>query len=98
MHNQDKVALRDLKRAITPVEPGVSLSVDNMAAIHIATHDLHSKRSKHINLRFMNVREAILTGDIVVQWVETKSQVADMLTKCLNRFQFTELRKTIMSG
>jgi len=79
-------------------ERGVRLNVDNMAAIHIATHELHSKRSKHINLRFMNVRDAVLRNDIDVKWVSTTNQLADLLTKCLAVDQFRVLRNSIMSS
>jgi hypothetical protein len=77
---------------------GVRLNVDNLAAIHIATHDLHSKRSKHINLRFMNVRDAVLRNEIVIEWVKTDNQLADLLTKCLSAGPFNKLKNAVMTA
>ena len=70
--------------------------VDNQAAIHIGMNDTSSKRSKHINLRFNNVREKVVSGLIKLRYIPTKDQLADILTKCLATPDFIRLRDQIM--
>ncbi len=97
LNSKEKNAVEDLESACID-ENGIRLNVDNLAAIHIATHELHSKRSKHINLRFMNVRDSVLRNEINIKWVSTKNQYADLLTKCLAVMPFRTLRDAVMSN
>ncbi len=77
----------------------VKLNVDNMAAIHVASKARGGKqRSKWINMRFHNVKEAVLRQSVLLQWCRTDIQWADMLTKFLRRFKHERNRKHIMSG
>jgi len=94
--NHDKNAIKTYDDACKSKE-AIDLHVDNMAAIYIATHDTSGKRSKHINVRFMNVKEKILTGLVKIKYISTHSQVADLLTKCLSRDVFQKFRSALLS-
>jgi hypothetical protein len=77
----------------------VVLNVDNMAAIYIASKARGGNpKAKWINMRFHNVKEAVLRKSVVLQWCPTEEQRADMLTKFLRRPKHEANRKTIMSG
>ena len=95
--NKDNEAVRSIRLACVTAD-SIELRVDNMAAIHIATHDTSSKRSKCINVRFMNVRDKVIEKLVVPRWVPTGEQVADLLTKCLGKMLFLKFRKSILSG
>ena len=94
--NTDDKALDNVQNACKSDDPAVELRVDNLAAIHIGTHDVSSKRSRHINMRFMCVREAVLGNVIYLIWVSTEDQVADILTKCLGVSQFKRIRDMVL--
>jgi hypothetical protein len=92
INNADNKAINNLENACNDIH-GVRINVDNLAAIHIANNDCSSKRAKHINVRFMYVKEAIQRGKIELKWISTKEQLADFLTKCLNKDKFNYFKK-----
>jgi hypothetical protein len=98
VYNDSKTAIGDVNSACEGVSPPTELFVDNMAAIHIGTNDRGSKRAKHINVRFMNVRDMVLRKVIKLTWISTEAQVADILTKCLRKDLFIKFRQMFMSG
>ena len=73
----------------------MSLKIDNQAAISLCKNLVHHERSKHIDTRFHHIRECIEEGTIKVQHVNTKDQLADILTKSLGRQKFIEMRKKV---
>ena len=77
------------------VTPSI-IYVDNQAAIQISKNDTHHDRTKQIDIKHHFIRDCIKNGDIDLQWVETKLQRADILTKSLNTPTFTFLRSSIM--
>ena len=56
---------------------------------------LSSTTGKHINIKFHFLRDCVDGGQIVIEFVETGRQLADILTKSLGRQRFIELRKMI---
>jgi hypothetical protein len=94
---QAKVAMETVN-SYSKEDFGIELRVDNAAALFIANNESSaSKRAKHINVRFMNVREAVKNRDVKLSWISTVKQIADILTKCLNKTTFLNLRKMILS-
>lgn len=66
------------------------MSMDNDSVPKLTKNPEFHGRSKHIGLRYHVIRERIQAGDIVSQWIETRLNVTDILTKSLPRptFQF----------
>jgi len=71
--------------------------VDNEGAINLASNPLSSARTKHIDVRFHFVRELVSSGTIVVEYVPTSEQRADILTKPLTGSIFREHRNFLMN-
>jgi hypothetical protein len=69
------------------------LKMDNMAAIALCKNPVLHDRSKHIDTKFHYIRECVDRGDINVEFVGTKEQLADILTKPLGKILFQELRE-----
>ena len=57
--------------------------VDNQPAIALAKNPVLHDRSKHIDIKFHFLRDCIDGGQIVIEFVETSRQLADILTKSL---------------
>ena len=57
---------------------------DNKAAILFSDHPGDHRRSKHIDTRRDFVRDAVLYGDIILEFIPTAEQLADRLTKPLS--------------
>jgi hypothetical protein len=62
---------------------------DNQPAIHIATNPVTSARSKHIDIKHHFVREKVEEGVILVKYVATEDNIADCLTKPLEKIKFS---------
>jgi hypothetical protein len=70
---------------------------DNQAAIAIATNPGSShKRTKHIHTRERKICEWVEEGSVEIKYVNTKSQLADLLTKALSWPIFNLLRGLVL--
>ncbi|WVZ81518.1 hypothetical protein U9M48_028885 [Paspalum notatum var. saurae] len=67
------------------------LKMDNMAAIALSKNPVLHDQSKHIDTKFHFIRECVDRGDINVEFVGTKEQLVDILTKPLGKTLFQEL-------
>jgi len=72
-----------------------ALMVDNQPAIALAKNPVLHDRSKHIDTRFHFIHDCVDGGQIVLEFVETGRQLADILTKPLGHLRFMELRTKI---
>ena len=72
-----------------------ALMVDNQPTIALTKNPILHYQSKHINIKFHFLRDCVDGGQIIIDFVETGRQLADILTKSLGRLWFMELRKMI---
>ncbi|XP_040379776.1 uncharacterized mitochondrial protein AtMg00810-like [Oryza brachyantha] len=70
----------------------VPLLCDNTSAINIAKNHVQHSRTKHIEIRYHFLRDNVEKGTIVLEFVESERQLADILTKPLDRSRFEFLR------
>src|SRR3984957_7798873 len=73
-----------------------SICCDNQAAIHLSSNDGMHGRSKHIDIRHHFIRDHVRSKTIVVKYVNTKKQQADLLTKMLGTSLFVPFREQLM--
>lgn len=62
-------------------EEETELKVDNQATIALSKNPEFHKRSKHIGVRFHRIRQEQEAGNVIVTYIPTDEQVADLLTK-----------------
>ena len=90
------VWLRRLLDELTGVEAHPpALMVDNQPAIALAKNLVLHDRSKHIDVKFHFLRDCVDGWQIVIEFVETGRQLADVLTKPLRRLRLSELKEMI---
>lgn len=70
----------------------VKINIDNMPAIQLSKNPILHDHSKHIDIRFHNIRECVDEGRIDVAHIGTSEQLADIMTKALAREHFCDLR------
>ena len=69
---------------------------DNCRALELAKAPKLRPRTKHIAIPYHHFREYVAKGRIILQYVNTKEQVADIATKPLPRDQFRKLRDRLL--
>nr|AAR89047.1 putative integrase [Oryza sativa Japonica Group] len=69
----------------------VPLFCDNTSAINIAKNLVQHSRTKHVDIRFHFLRDHVEKGDVELQFLDTKLQIADIFTKPLDSNCFTFL-------
>ena len=75
-------------------EPTV-LRVDNKGAIELGKDAKSCQRSRHIERRYLKLREWVAMGEIRLEYVETKLNPADLLTKALDAVTFRRHASTL---
>jgi hypothetical protein len=69
----------------------VELRVDSKSALALAKNPVFHERSKHIRVRYHFIRDCLEEGSFKACYINTKDQLADLLTKLLGRIKFLEL-------
>lgn len=65
-----------------------TLYSDNQRAIHLVKNPESTKRTKHIDIQYFYTCEMQQKGEIDVQYLETREQLADIFTKPLSKEKF----------
>nr|XP_009797449.1 PREDICTED: uncharacterized protein LOC104243884 [Nicotiana sylvestris]XP_016491789.1 PREDICTED: uncharacterized protein LOC107811381 [Nicotiana tabacum] len=69
------------------IQQPISLICDSEVAIQITTNPIFHERTKYVDIDCHFVREKICQGLLKTEYVHTKDQLADLLTKSLGKFQ-----------
>lgn len=69
----------------------VTLYCDNNAAIQLANHPAYHPRTKHIRVAFHIIRDYVEEGEVKMERVDMKDQLAEILTKPLPSVAFRRL-------
>jgi hypothetical protein len=65
---------------------------DNQSCIKLTENPIFYDRSKHIDMRYQYIRDLVERKNVKLQYIATRKQVADILTKPLTSRQFVQLR------
>lgn len=72
-----------LKEINIKVPCPIPIYSDNQGAILLTRNTVYHRRTKHIDVRYHFIRDHQEKGNIIIQYVPTNEQPADMLTKSL---------------
>eukprot|EP00253_Pinus_taeda_P033807 PITA_33807 len=81
--------LKDFQITCTPP---ISILCDNTTAIRISKNPVMHSKTKHIPIKYHFLREQVLEQKVKFEYVPSKEQVADILTKPLSRETFEYLK------
>jgi len=73
----------------------LKINCDSMSAIYLAKNKVYHAKTKHINVRFHFVWETINEGDIELQKIHMKENLADMLTKVVPGVKFAHCKELL---
>ncbi len=79
-----------------PQKQPTILFQDNLSTIAMINNPAHSKRTRHLEIRFNMIREHIQNGNITMQYLSTDKMTSDILTKALAKHQFEAIRPLIL--
>jgi len=85
---KESMWLRRLRAFVTEETGSVALWCDSQSALALMHNPVTSARTKHIDVCHHLVRERVADGTLVVQYVGTAEQTADILTKPLGTIAF----------
>jgi hypothetical protein len=69
----------------------VPLMCDRSSAICLAQNSVFQERAKHKKVRYHFLRDYVEKGDIVIKYIDTQRQLADIFTKPLDATHFSSL-------
>lgn len=84
--------LEDIPEWPKPV-PTICIYCDNQATIKRAQNIMYNGKQRHMHRRHNTVRQLISTGVISIDFVGSKDNIADSLTKGLNRDQVAKISR-----
>ena len=85
------------KNVIETLHTAVELFGDNTSAICVGNATAATKRSRHINVRFHNIKDAVYHKEVQLSYIRSKVNRADILTKCLGIQSFLNLRRFMVA-
>ena len=71
----------------------IPIKCDNTSAINLSKNPVLHSRTKHIEIRHHFLRDHVLKGDCVLEFVDTKNQLADIFTKPFPKETFFAIRR-----
>jgi hypothetical protein len=74
----------------------IKILCDNQGSIHWADHTTDHNRTKHIDIKHFFVREHVKNKTVIVEYVDTTNQLADILTKATGVQIFQRIRETLL--
>lgn len=69
------------------VKSPIDVFCDNQSAINLSKNAVYHKRSKHIDICFHYTRDLVEKGEIVIHYLQTDANPADIFTKSLTKFK-----------
>eukprot|EP00253_Pinus_taeda_P012207 PITA_12207 len=75
--------------------PPISILCDNTSVINISKNPVMHSKIKHIPIKYHFLREQVLEQKVKLEYVPSKEQVADILSKPLPRETFEYLRQKL---
>jgi len=73
----------------------IPIRCDNTSAINLSKNPVQHSRTKHIEIRYHFLRDHVQKKDCVLEFVDTKNQLADIFIKPLRKETFFAIRREL---
>ena len=61
---------------------------DNSVVVFLAKNNESGNRSKHIDIKYLTIREHVMEKKVVIEHIDTKLMIVDPLTKGMSSMKF----------
>jgi hypothetical protein len=85
-----------LTEEVTGVDKPCGVHVDNQGTKAVAVNDVTGGRSKHIAIRHFFIRDLVKDGTIIISFVPSNDNIADLMTKALAEPAHTKLTRACL--
>ncbi|PKI44464.1 hypothetical protein CRG98_035138 [Punica granatum] len=75
-------------QVIDTIQRPIQIYCDNTAAMFFSKNNKSRNKSKHIDMKYLSVREYIKKGAVIIEHTSTDAMIADPMTKGLPVKQF----------
>ena len=94
--SQEAIWLRRLLSSIGFKQSiAASLHEDNQGALELPRNPIHHAHTKHIDIKYHFIREAVESQEVEHIYCQTNLMIADIFTKGLAKQRFKELREQL---
>ena len=69
---------------------------DNVSAIKLAKNPAHHRRTKNFDMKYHFIQYFVKKNDVELKHINTKDQLADILTKAVAKAKFLALRDKLV--
>lgn len=73
----------------------VTILNDNQSAKNMSENPIINSKSKHIHIREHFIREAVISGNVKIEYLPTDEMIADIFTKSLSGPKFVKFRNDL---
>jgi hypothetical protein len=95
---QEVLWLRGLLKELgLHMQTGSLVYGDNQSTLAISKNGIKGERTKHVDVKYHFITETVERGDVVLKWIPTTEQQADIFTKALAAPAFEHLRQLLMT-
>lgn len=77
-------------RVVDSISRPLRIYCDNSAAVFMAKNNKSGSRSKHIDIKYLAIRERVKDKSVVIEHVSTELMIADPLTKGMPPMKFKD--------
>ena len=77
-------------RVVDSIQRSLSIFCDNSAVVFLAKNYKSGSRSKHIDIKYLAIKERVKENKVVIEHVSTELMIADPLTKGMPPKQFKD--------
>ena len=70
----------------------IPIKCDNTSAISLTRNPIQHSRTKHIEIRHHFIRDHVQKSDVMIEFIDTLHQLANIFTKPLNKDRFYTIR------
>ena len=95
---KEALHIRQWFKIYTGKIPYIKLLGDNQGSLYLADHSTDHNRTKHIDIKHHFIREHVAKQEFELSYINTKEQLADILTKPLARIRFEFLINKLMKS